>query len=180
MDELSRLFEEYRTEAFRLELLPQYKVEGEWENFEIFLSTGNIIQDNDLKEYLKDVDFKITAGAKHIRARVLENPPNSYQIFETQVGYIPSYKLGTELYFINRSDFEEVIRTYFKDCSKIKDFWLFDNKDVVFFNYDNQGQWLGYEIGSKEDLKMCVKLKSLIIERSFDLMFFLEKNDLKY
>ena len=49
MDELSRLFEEYRTEAFRLELLPQYKVEGEWENFEIFLSTGNIIQDNDLK-----------------------------------------------------------------------------------------------------------------------------------
>lgn len=179
MNELGQLFLNYKEEAYRLETLPFYRVKGEWENFEIYKNTGNAIQDEDLKSYLADVKSKIANGAQHIRARVLEVPVNEYQVFETKVGYIPSSELGTAFYFMNRPEFNKILESDFDNSFLLRDFWLFDNKDLAFMNYNESGEWTGFEIVSDMDIiSKCKDIRKGIEANSFSLQTLMNKLNL--
>jgi hypothetical protein len=174
MNKLSLLFNDYVKEAFRLEILPFYKVEGEWENFQNYLNTGTAVPDQNLIDYLNGVEQKTNQGADHIRVRVIENPINDYQIFETKIGYIPSSKLGTKMYFIDRDRYNDLTNAK-AEFKKVRDFWLFDQCSVAFLNYSNAGEWKGFEIGDENDVEVCLELRSLLIENSFSLNSLIER-----
>jgi hypothetical protein len=143
MPDLQELLLNYTFEAFRLETLPQYIVDGEWETFMHFKETGIIQQDDDFLEYVNDVKKNIEAGKRHIRTRVTPIPLNDYTIFETKTGYIPLSLIGTEINFITKENFDKIINSA---QNKIKDFWLFDKSILVFMDYDDKGRYLGNEM----------------------------------
>lgn len=172
MNELEFLFKNYKSEAFRFESLPEYSVDNEREDFEEFKRSGKFSIDEDTQEYLDSVEDKIKAGARHCRSRVLDNPINDYQKFEIITGYLPSDKLGTEFYFIDRTDF---ITSSFASM-ELRDFWLFDDASVAFLEYAADGEFLGFQLGDDKDVDHCVQLKQWIKNNSYDLSELLKRN----
>ena len=179
MNELENLFQSYKKEAFRLEILPFYKVDGEWKDFQHYLKTGELVQDQEFLNYLVQTKIRIDAGANYIRCRVVENPINDYQVFETQLGYIPYAGLGAELYFIERAVYNDLLSSH-KQYQLITDFWLFDEKQVAFMNYNSENEWQGFEIGNEHDVAICKEFKSLLIANSYSLEDLLHKEKARF
>lgn len=170
MIDLQTFFASYTIEAFRLEILPQYRVNGEWENFQEYLSSGKIIADPGLGDYLRNTAQKINQGARHIRARVLDTPMNDYQRFETHVGYIPSAALGTDFYFIERANFKTMLHNELGGNFAATDFWLFDKKDLVLMRYDEEGRFIGAELcADPKILQACLILRQCLMIDGYDL-----------
>jgi hypothetical protein len=84
MEEFIKLLSGYSREAFRLETLSVYDVSQERETFDVFLKTGEIIQNQKLMDYIQEHAEKISQGKKHIRGRVMPNPMTDYFIYETK------------------------------------------------------------------------------------------------
>jgi hypothetical protein len=171
MNDLETLFKNYQREAFRFELLPEYSVENELEDFEEFKRSGKFSIDEDTQEYLNAVEAKIKAGARHIRSRVLDDPLNDYQKFEIVTGYLSSSVLGTEFYFVDRADF---LTSPFGTIG-LKDFWLFDDASVAFLMYTPNGEFSGFRIGNAEEIAKCIELKEWIIINSYNLEQLLKR-----
>ena len=169
MSEIGRLFKTYQFEAFRLETLPQYKVPGEWENFQKYLKTGEVISDTGLIEYNSDAKEMIKKGRSHIRARVIPNPISNYFIFETKVGYKPQLELGFDFYFIKDSLFKN------KSFANIQDFWLFDKKILLLMSYDDEGQFVSAEISDNENkIRDCIEIRNYFIDNGKPLSYIID------
>lgn len=168
--DLASLFANHTIEAFRLEILPQYHVAGEWDNFQEYLTSGKLIADPDLVDYLRAAALKMRDGVKHIRARVVDTPLNDYQRFEIGIGYIPSAALGTEFFFMERANFETMLRNEFGGNFPAQDFWLFDKKDLAVMHYDEQGRFTGFEIVTNPKvIQACLILRQCMMIDGYDL-----------
>lgn len=178
MQDFSQIFENYISEAFRLETLQQYKVDDEWINFQEFLNSGKVIADKDLLEYLELVERKVASGKRHIRSRVFSLPLSPYVKFETAVGYIPQSKVGVEMNFIEEKVIAEITSEILQG-NDVKDFWLFDHQHLFFVNYTKEGEFLDLQAELNPDIiARYVQFRNVIVQRSMTLSAFLDMFDM--
>ncbi|GAB3430712.1 DUF6879 family protein [Niabella aquatica] len=175
--DIDKIFKEYKSEAFRLETLPQYKVEGEWECFQEFQKRKEVIQYQDLIEYLDETKIKIQEGKRHIRVRAFKSPITGYLQFETLVGYVPQSKIGVELNFIDYNKMETLLKDVNVEKSQIKDFWLFDKTYLFYIIYNSHGEFQDIvEETETSIIQLYVDIRNLLINNSFTLSCFLDNH----
>jgi hypothetical protein len=168
--EIQNAFTKYQHYAFRMETLPVYKVSGEWEDYQSFLKTKELRQNEDLKSFISDIKNTLCNQEKrHIRTRVYPEIMNSYLEFETKIGYIPQAKIGVEFNFISERDFGSLENTY-----NLQDYWLFDDRYLFLMNYSSTGEFISVEKCRDEKIiKSAIFLKDTSFEKAKTLSFFL-------
>lgn len=134
-------FQAFRTDAFRLELLPSYNVQSEVEYFKSYLkfplSAPPIEFNSDWHEILLGAKAR---DASVRRCRVID-VLTPYLEFEINWGYKKNIELGEKI----RSVPSKLVLDCAVSCGIgiIKDFWLFDGSKGYFLEYDFAGTFLG-------------------------------------
>lgn len=169
---LGQLLNDYQTEAFRLEGLPEYNVTSEVESLNAFKKDGTILPVKDTEEYIYQQSKKILEGKRHIRARIIPNPITEYFKFETHIGYIPQSKNNFELYFVE-SDFNKELLN--EDLLR-RDFWLIDNTTLAFMIYGDGGTFKGVEFSNDADFIFeANKIRNYFIENGESIDYLVNK-----
>jgi hypothetical protein len=130
--ELGRLFESFRSSAFRLECLSEYAVteDDEAEAFRQWRA-GQQPQGRD-RDWPKFVASACAAGKQMQRVRLVSAPMTEYQRFQCSHGYPANVTAGESIYILD-SEPSGLLRV---------DFWLFDDELAVVLEYDDQGRFL--------------------------------------
>ncbi len=150
---------------FRLEALPEYRVEGDIENFEKYLAKGKSVIEitQDAQEWFAQLKRATEAGVDVRRVRVITEPLNDYVKYEMAF-WRHSVKYGEQFYFLPLGEYQSILNEL---DFQPEDFWMFDDKDVVVFHYSSQGEWIGEEVITETKfVKKCVLLKGKLLEKS--------------
>ena len=138
---IEQLFDSFKTEAFRFEALPAYRI-SETEELSVFESFMN----GELKPKPADAGW-ITclqqwrnAGKRIQRVRMVPAKFSPYVNFELDWAYPYNLAAGEEIRVIPETDVRNI------SAQIPPDFWLFDSKYVAIFEYSNEGEWLGAKI----------------------------------
>jgi hypothetical protein len=170
---LGQLLSEYKTEAFRLEGLPEYNVISEVESLDAFKKDGTLLPVQDTEEYILEQSKKIIEGKRHIRARIIPQPITIYFKFETQIGYIPQSKNNFELYFLERGD---LTNGRLNEAMLLKDFWLLDRNKLAFMIYGEDGTFKGVKFSDDSDLILQAnEIRNYFVENGKSLDYVLQK-----
>ena len=136
---LSRYLKTSKKEVFRLETLPEFRVDGE-ENYLKYFKKHKKVKPWPVTSWEQLMIEANERGAKIWRIRRLSKPLTFYEKFECE-----SYKYGV------RHGLQ--IWAFYRDFDKMKelnsipyalDYWMFDEKKVIFFQYDFLGKWIGF------------------------------------
>jgi hypothetical protein len=163
-----------KTSIFRLEGRPEYKVPGEpeliakWKQGELDLS-GN-------KEWQKWLGSLKKAKAKKVpvkRVRVVPKPMPDYIKYEIAAWQEYSAKNGEEFFFINTSDYNEII----SGCGfNLKDFWLFDDEKLLILNYSPAGLFTNdILIADGGMVNRYRELKAKLLQKAVPMETFVKK-----
>ncbi|MGH3648665.1 MAG: DUF6879 family protein [Micromonosporaceae bacterium] len=156
-DTWQEFFDSFEREAFRLETLPVYRVEGERSEYQRFLDTGGAdIRDDDpwwarVRHY-RETDRWI--GRVHIVSR----PLTDYLRFEFAF-YRHSVLAGEEVRILDVTDQPD-------PGLPQQDFWMFDESRVVRMDYEADGAQVGRELLEGVDPAPYVAWKHLALEHS--------------
>lgn len=138
---LSELFSNFKTSAKRLELLQEYHVGEEWENFEKYRKGFPVPLFDEQKQWNEQIREWKNQGKTVERIRLIDSPVSDYVKFEIEIGYLPSALCGQNVKFVSRKKFNQ------NNPDKIKkDFWIFDDSIVFEMNYDEKGSFLGGQV----------------------------------
>ena len=130
--DLGKLFQSFRSTAFRLECLPAYAV-TEDEEAQAFRHWLNGEQPPEKeREWPKLVASAVAAGKSMQRVRLVPEPPSQYLRFQMVWGYPANVAAGEDIRMLNHEP---------PGLLKV-DFWLFDNEVAVVLEYDEQGRFL--------------------------------------
>jgi hypothetical protein len=138
-EELGRLFESFRSSAFRLECLPEYAVteDDEAEAFRQWRA-GQQPQSRD-RAWPKLVASSVAAGKRMQRVRIISAPMTEYQRFQCSHGYPANVAAGEEILILDH-----------EPAGLLKaDFWIFDDVTAVVLEYDEQGHFLRPVVAEK-------------------------------
>jgi hypothetical protein len=135
------LFTSTRRETLHLEMRDWYAVEDEKERFARFLQTGRRDHEAEYEErrpWLEMVRAAVDKGVSVRRARIVSEPVTDYIRFEHE-GTAAAIESGEEVRWLPR-----------KRASSIalpgNDFWLFDEKTVLFNYFTGDGGSDGQEL----------------------------------
>ena len=164
------LFSSFTTSAFRLESLPEYRVESEREAFNQFLKTGDadLRSEPELQAWCNLVKAKTENGASVDRARIICSPATDYTRFEMTCSYPLSVEAGEVIRLLSEDDFdiacdEEELDVVFNRWGAL-DFWLFDDHHLLIMDYDDDGTWLGVnESNDEEDIKDAMRIRDAVM-----------------
>ncbi|MFE7131193.1 DUF6879 family protein [Streptomyces sp. NPDC057638] len=129
-----RLFEAFERTAFRLETLAVYDVEEEREEFERFLSGGDMGPEWDDNPWVRSMT---DLGKQVSRVHVLRSPLTDYLRYEL-AAYPGNITAGETIGII---DLAERPTPELPD----HDFWLFDDRTVLRMHYTPEGRFIGAE-----------------------------------
>jgi uncharacterized protein DUF6879 len=144
--DLGRLFETFKVSAFRLEMLPEYRVPQDVEWLRAFREGKERPQERDNRPWLATVRNAIARGATMQRVRMVQSPLTEYQRFQFSWGYPENIGAGEDIRILELEPGESF--PYVVD-----DFWLFDNETAVWLDYDEQGRFIApvsvetYDVG---------------------------------
>lgn len=166
MQKLIEAYSNLKKEAFRLELLDEYRVEGEWEYYQMFLEGKEKPDDEEFQERCRQIAESITQGKQYITVHVIPSRLTKYLKFEIEWYYIPRMESGERIYLIRKTDYKKLINNNFKPG----DFWLFDEKIVIELLYDASGKFLTTRlIKKRDDVLRCITLKKDLLKHSIPL-----------
>jgi len=166
----SRLFTTFQNSVFRLEILPQYMVDEEQDQFAAFVKGRPVPvpESGVLWEWKELVSKKTAAGKSMIRVHVLPELLTSYLRFEIEWGYPYMATAGEDIRLL----LPETLRVL-RELPK-EDFWLFDDRIVVFLKYNNEGRFLGAELDQNElTVKECCTLRDVMLIHAVPLRKYL-------
>ncbi|RZS41095.1 hypothetical protein EV193_103413 [Herbihabitans rhizosphaerae] len=150
-------FQTFEREAFRLETLPVYRVEGEREEFEAFLATGR--QDVPADDsWLEDIRHYRATDRWIGRVHVITRPLTDYLRFEFDF-YQHSARAGEEVRILDLTEQPN-------PGLPVQDFWMFDESKIVRMDYAEDGTQLGRELLEDIDPAPYVEWKRIALERS--------------
>ena len=131
-EELGKLFESFRSSAFRLECLPAYAVteDAEAEAFRLW-QAGQQPKGQD-RQWPKLVTSSVAAGKSMQRVRLVSAPMTEYQQFQCSHGYPANVAAGEAIYILDQEP-PGLLKA---------DFWLFDDALAVVLEYDSEGRFL--------------------------------------
>jgi len=131
-DEFGKLFETFRSLAFRLETLPEYRVPQDVESLRLFREGQPPPESRRERPWLQTIRNANARGARMQRVRVIRGALTEYQRFQFAWGYPDNLAAGEDIRILDQ-DVPGVLD---------HDYWLFDDATVVRMDYDNEGQFL--------------------------------------
>ena len=137
--EFSSAFSNFKDKAFRLELLGEYNIPEEAEQFRRFLEGAPPPEIPPHEEWLQYVRARRSEHKQIARVRGFSYPLSSYLKFETEWGYVHSIRAGEEVGALPIEEHRDLLES----VPVIKDFWLFDDEHAYFVEYDFLGRFLG-------------------------------------
>lgn len=130
-------FDSFTREAFRLETHPVYDMANEQEEYQQFLSSGQLhISEHD--SWLTRVRHYRATGRWVGRVHVVSRPLTDYLRYEF-AAYRYSVQAGEDVRVLDLTD-------QGNPGLPTQDFWLFDESSVVRMDYDEHGKQLGREL----------------------------------
>jgi len=168
MTDLAWWLQNFKRLAFRLETLPEYRVEQEAEWFAEWQRSGNapeLTPDND--SWCKLIAEARSSGRRMQRVRLVTTPLTDYERFELAT-FRDSVAAGEEIRVCHRESWER-IETADNNPS---DFWLFDDETIIMLNYDAEGRFQGTKDGVSS---ICIRQRDLAMEHSIPLADFLQR-----
>jgi hypothetical protein len=156
-DDWRTFFDAHEREAFRLETRQSYGVKSEQDEYEHFLSTGQLdIPDTD--QWLTRLRNFRRTGRWVGRVHVLSRPLTDYLRYEFAV-YGFTVKAGEDVRILDVTDTPD-------PGLPRQDFWLFDERAVVIMEYDHDGNQLGREFLNDADPAPYVAWKRLALDHA--------------
>ncbi|MFJ2215907.1 DUF6879 family protein [Streptomyces sp. NPDC101062] len=131
-------FRDFRTEAWRMETLPAYKVPQEVEEIQLFLAGERIDPRTYSNEYTEDLKRVRRVGKTKGRVHVVTRPLSSYLLFEFMYN-LPHAQAGEDIRIMDVTDRHNPL-------AGVQDFWMFDRREVVLMNYESDGTQISREV----------------------------------
>jgi hypothetical protein len=167
MPDLAWWLHNFQQSAFRLETLPEYRVEQEAEWFAEWQRSGTVPEltpDND--SWCKLLSEAASAGRRMQRVRLVSTPLTDYERFELAT-FRDSVAAGEEIWVCDRESWERIAR-----ADNLRDFWLFDDETTITLEYDAEGRFQGTGDGER---RICIRQRDLAMEHSIPLAEFLQR-----
>ncbi len=134
-----KLFTNYKKEAFRLETLPEYRVSGEDKELAYFKRHGRLPAELKFNPWEKLIGKARERGAQMWRIRRLSRKRTAYERYELAC-YKKQTELGLKVWTFTR-DFGDLPEMNVLPFAF--EYWMFDEKKIVFVQYDLTGQFMG-------------------------------------
>ncbi|MFE7675555.1 DUF6879 family protein [Streptomyces albidoflavus] len=131
-------FRDFRTEAWRLETLPQYLVPQEAEEFAAFLAGHPLDPHAYANEYTDDLKRVRREGRSKGRVHIVTRPLSDYLRFEFTY-YLPHAWAGEDIRILDVTGWPNPL-------DGVQDFWMFDRSEVVLMNYEPDGTQINREV----------------------------------
>jgi hypothetical protein len=138
--------------AFRLELLDLYDSVGERDYFTRYLKGEPVATLAQGRGWLKQLRAEADAGIHNQRVHVLRTPLTDYLRFECAWGYAYNSQAGEDILILDLA--ERTLPAGLTD----HDFWLIDNQHAIVMHYSDDGQFVGAEPASSE--QVCIYQKA--------------------
>lgn len=135
--EFFQLFDDVKTDSFRLEALPQYNM-GDLETVARFMS-GDYLP-TDLSIGVNNTRDSVRDGRRDILVRLLSEPLSPHERCSVEWVYPHHADVGREILLLSGTS--ELGR----EAITFGDFWLFDSSTAVRMHYDDTGEFLRPEI----------------------------------
>ncbi|WP_097910602.1 MULTISPECIES: DUF6879 family protein [unclassified Streptomyces] len=133
-DEWSAKFRDFRSEAWRLETLPQYLVPQEADEFQAFKEGARYPGPYE-DDWMHMVRTR-TVGRVHIVRR----PLSAYLKFEFDRYYRHQAPAGEDIRILDVTDRPNPLP------DTLSDFWMFDRSTVVLMNYEEDGTQINRQL----------------------------------
>ena len=146
-DQFGALFTAFRTEAFRLEMLPVYDVPEEAESYAAF-KAGQPPPPHFNDEWSSFIASKVGQGAAMRRVRLVPNPMTDYFRFEAGWYYGVNAAAGEDIRFISVDALAPILLT----LPAVQDFWVFDRTQLVLMDYDEAGRFKGGRLATGPEI----------------------------
>jgi hypothetical protein len=130
--DLGTLFATFASSAFRLETLPQYRMDTEAEPLRLFLEGKPEPEWRKDRPWLTTVRNAVARGARMQRVRIVQMPLTDYQRYQFSWGYVANEQAGEELSILDHRP----------PGMLHEDFWLFDDELAIVLEYDEEGRFL--------------------------------------
>ena len=139
-EEGGKLFENFRTSAFRLETLDEYLVASELPQFQAYLA-GDNAKNNQNREWASYIAEQSRQGKAIERVHIIPTELTDYLKFEFDWAYRYNQLAGETIHLAYR----ETLPRSLQDL-RLPDFWLFDDSQCLVQRYDKAGAWIGSDI----------------------------------
>lgn len=168
-DEFSQELRGFRSSAFRLETLQHYATAYD-ERFQAVQEGRPLPPPSPAKQAsMRLVAAAAAAGKRFYRVHVVELPLTPYLRYEL-AAYPENLAAGEEIYIADRAADPRL-------AALTQDFYLFDDRVVVWFRYDGDGQLLGrHRSNDPTDLERCQRQRDLALANAVPLDQFLAAN----
>jgi hypothetical protein len=133
-EDFSKLFEEFRETAFRLETLPTYSVEEEEGEIKRFLA-GEPLPTDPNAEWCERIRKAKHQGKVFERVRLLPMSLTPYVRYEIDWCYPFSLDAGEKIWMLT-DEAPAAVR-----AAASEDFWMFDEEKVAVLRYDSDGHF---------------------------------------
>jgi hypothetical protein len=147
-EEFSGLFTSFASSAFRLETLPEYRVEGEVAEFELFLQ-GKPLPPDGNEAWCRVVSAATQAGKRMQRVHIVPSRLTPYLRFEIEWGYLYSAEAGEDVLLLVHDQPARLFGGW-----PVHDFWVFDDRTCVRMHYDEGGR---FRFGERVDDRAAVE-----------------------
>ncbi|MDN0199715.1 DUF6879 family protein [Streptomyces sp. S.PNR 29] len=131
-------FRDFRTEAWRLETLPTYRVPQEAEEFSRFLA-GERFPGPYEDSWTEMIQRRKETGGSVGRVHILTRPLSDYLRFEFERYYRHQAPIGEDIRILDVTERENPL-------PGAQDFWMFDRSTVVLMHYEEDGTQIGREL----------------------------------
>ncbi len=154
---------------FRFESIPFYRVPEDIILFEKWRK-GKQINKTDFQEWFTFLEETKKRGVIIQRVRIVALPVSDYVKYEIDV-WNHSKRYGETVFFLELKSYKELTKQV---DFKPKDFWMFDNKTLVIFHYNNNGEFLREErIKDRKIIRKYRDLKRELLKNSIPKKQFL-------
>lgn len=130
---------DFRTEAWRLESLPQYLMPQEAQELAAFRSGARVDPRTYSSPYTEELRALRREGKRKGRVHVVTRPLSEYLRFEFSRYYAPHVAAGEHVRILDVTDRENPL-------PGVQDFWMFDRSRVVLMHYQEDGTQIGREL----------------------------------
>lgn len=158
--------------AFRLETLPEYRVNYEEKLIADYLDGKKVSYDSEQARWWTDLVHDRTSSGKSMsRVHVVSEPLTDYLRFELGVAYPQTSQAGEEIRLISEDDFDDLCDEDEFDVPFNRwgalDFWLFDDSRLFLLDYSDDGTWLGQnESFDEDDIKDAMRIRDAVMSAS--------------
>jgi hypothetical protein len=137
--EFTALFERFAHTAYRLETLPAYGVGYEDESFRAFAAGESLASDPAREEWTALIRDAAVKGKIFQRVHLVNEPLSEYLRYEMEWWYGPNAEAGDDIRILPAWRVPPSERT---TLDTLRDYWLFDSRDLWVMNYDDDGRFL--------------------------------------